>query len=102
MGEIWRPQYSTVLISCSDAFSNKETTFFKKYIWFCFNDFYLLFILYALVFYLHVGLYEDAGLPGTGVTGSCESLCRCWKLNPSPMKEHPVLLTAEPSFQTII
>lgn len=33
------------------------------------------FVLYALVFYLHVCLCEGVGSPGTGVTDSCEVLC---------------------------
>ncbi|KAL6074356.1 hypothetical protein STEG23_012106, partial [Scotinomys teguina] len=37
--------------------------------------------------------------PGTGVTDSCELPCGFWDLNPGPLEEQPVLLTAEPSLQ---
>lgn len=29
----------------------------------------------------------------------CQSPCRYWELNPSPLEEQPILLTAEPSLQ---
>jgi hypothetical protein len=35
---------------------------------------------------------------GTGVVNGCEPVCGCWELNPGPLQEQPVLLTAEPSF----
>ena len=57
------------------------------------------FILCALVFYLHVCLYEGVRSPGTGDTDSCELTCGCWELNPGPLKEQPVPITAEPSLQ---
>lgn len=55
----------------------------------------------ALVFEVHICLYEDVGSPGTGVTGSYELPCGCWDLNSSgPLEEKPVmLLVAEPSVQ---
>ena len=31
------------------------------------------------------------GPPGTGVTDSCEPPCVCWKSNPGPQEEQPVL-----------
>lgn len=37
----------------------------------------------------------------TGVTGACEPPCWCWKLNLDPLKEEPVLLAAELSFQSM-
>ena len=40
-------------------------------------------------------------IPGTGVTDSCELPCGCWELNPGPLEEQPVLLTAEPSPQLL-
>ena len=61
---------------------------------------YLLFlILCALLLCLHSCLCEDVRSPGTAVTDSCELLCWCWALNPGPLEEEPVLLTAEPSLQ---
>ena len=35
--------------------------------------------------------------PGTRVTDGCKMTCGCWELNWGPLKEQPVLLTAEPS-----
>ena len=31
----------------------------------------------------------------------CESSCGCWGFNPDPLEEQMVLLTAEPSLQSI-
>jgi hypothetical protein len=45
------------------------------------------------------GPEEDMRPPGTGVTDGCELPCGCWKLNPGPLEEQPVLLTAKPSLQ---
>jgi hypothetical protein len=33
------------------------------------------------------------------IVDGCELLCSCWELNPGPLEEHPVLLTAELSLQ---
>lgn len=33
------------------------------------------------------------------VTDGCELPCWCWKLNPRPLEEQLMLLTAEPSLQ---
>jgi hypothetical protein len=44
-------------------------------------------------------LCEGVRFPSTGVTDSCESPCGCWELNPDPLEEQPLLLTAEPSLQ---
>lgn len=35
----------------------------------------------------------------TGVTGSCELLCRCWELNTGPLEEQQVFLIIELSLQ---
>lgn len=35
--------------------------------------------------------------PGNGITDGFEKLCRCWVLDPGPLKKHQELLTAEPS-----
>lgn len=37
---------------------------------------------------------------GTGVTDDCEPPHWCWELNPGPLQEQQVLLTAESSLQT--
>jgi hypothetical protein len=37
--------------------------------------------------------------PGTRVVDSCEMPCGCWELNLGSLKEQPMLLTVEPSFQ---
>ena len=39
--------------------------------------------------------------PGTGVTDGCEPTCGCWELNLGPLKEQPVLLSADPSLWSI-
>jgi hypothetical protein len=52
----------------------------------------------CLVFHLHICLCESVRSSGTGVTESFE-LYGCWELNLGTLKEQPVLLTAEPSFQ---
>ena len=36
------------------------------------------------------------------VTDGCELSHGCWKLNPGPLQEKPVLLTTEPSLQPVI
>lgn len=33
------------------------------------------------------------------ITSGCELLCECWELNSGPLKERPVLLTAEQSLK---
>lgn len=40
---------------------------------------------------------QDVRSPGTGVTYDCEKSHGYWKLNPDPLPEQQVLLTAEPS-----
>lgn len=45
-------------------------------------------------------LCEGAESPGAGVTDCWELLHGCWKLNPGPVEEWPVLLTAKPSVQS--
>ena len=44
-------------------------------------------------------LCEGVESPGTGVTESCELPCGCWDLNPGPLEEQPVFLSAESSLQ---
>ncbi|KAL6067169.1 hypothetical protein STEG23_015995 [Scotinomys teguina] len=40
---------------------------------------------------------EEATLsPGIGITDSCDPPCGCQELDPGPLEEQPVLLTAEP------
>lgn len=38
---------------------------------------------------------EGMGYHGTELADSCESHCECWESSPVPLREHPVLLTAE-------
>ena len=38
-------------------------------------------------------------IPGTGVTDTCESICRYLKLNPGSLQEHPMLLTQKTALQ---
>lgn len=35
------------------------------------------------------------------IVDGCELLCSCWELNPGPLEEHPVLLTAERPLQPL-
>jgi hypothetical protein len=49
------------------------------------------FILCALVFCLHVYLYEDVRSLGTAVTDSCKLPCGYWELNPCPQEEQSLL-----------
>ena len=52
------------------------------------------------MFGLHdIGLCEGARYPGIVVTGSCQLPCGCWELNPGPLEEQSVMLTAKPSSQ---
>jgi hypothetical protein len=36
------------------------------------------------------------------ITDGCEPPCGCWELNSGPLEEQSVLLTAEPSPQTLV
>lgn len=56
-------------------------------------------ILYALVFCLHVYLWESVGSSGTRVLNGCELLHGSWELNLGPLGKQSVILTAEPSLQ---
>ena len=82
---------------------------------------FVCFVLYGSSFYdvLHVLVFCPHGylcttcMPGAmedrkgrqisavGVTDVWELPCGCWELNPGPLKEQPVLLTAEPSLQPL-
>ena len=35
------------------------------------------------------------------ITDGCEPACSCWELNSGPLEEQLVLLTAEPSLQSM-
>ena len=57
---------------------------------------------YTAVYCIHEypgKLEEGVGFSGTGVTGSCELSCGCWKPNTGLLQEQQVLLTPEPSLQ---
>ena len=45
------------------------------------------------------GPKEDDTFPGTGILDDCELPCGGWELNPGPLQEQQVFLTAEPSIQ---
>jgi hypothetical protein len=50
-----------------------------------------------------LGVHRDQksfGLPGSGITNAGETPCRCFRLNPGPLGEQPVFLTAEPFLQS--
>jgi hypothetical protein len=59
----------------------------------------------ACVFHLYVCMYtqypqnpdEGVRFHGTRVSDDYETPCVWWELSQSPLKEQPVLLTAEPS-----
>ena len=38
-------------------------------------------------------LKKALGIPGTGVTDSCETVCGCWESNPGPLQEQVILPT---------
>lgn len=50
--------------------------------------------------WLHACLCECVESPETGVTDSCERPSGCRELNPCPLEEQSVFVTAEPSLQT--
>jgi hypothetical protein len=45
---------------------------------------------------------EGIGFSETGITGSPELPCRRWELNPGPLHEQQVLLTAEPTSNFVV
>jgi hypothetical protein len=47
----------------------------------------------------HVCPWWDIRSPEIVVADNCEPVYRCWKLNPKPLEEQTVILTAEPSLQ---
>lgn len=63
-----------------------------------FNSGRTFFITYLNLSYVH--WCEDVR-SGTRVTDSCDLPYRCWGLNPGPLEEQPVLLTAELSLQSL-
>lgn len=71
----------------------------------CFLEFFknvMLIFLCVLACCLHICLCVGVGSPGTKVTSRCEVPFGCWKLNPGPLEEQPVLLTAKPSLQPLL
>lgn len=46
--------------------------------------------------------YEDIISLGTTVTMGCVLPYGCWELNPDPLEELPVLLTAEPALRPFL
>lgn len=61
-----------------------------------------IYITRALAFSRHACLYEDLASIENGGTDNCEWRCVCWDLNPGPVEEKSVLLTAEPFSQTAL
>ena len=61
------------------------------------------FIMFLKFYLFYVDWYfaMDVGSPGTGVIDSCEPPCGYGELNPGPLEEQSVLLTAEPSLQLL-
>ena len=51
---------------------------------------------------VHTEVSREHQIPWTWITDGCESPCGCWDLNPGPLEEQPVLLTAEPSLQPLM
>ena len=55
--------------------------------------------LYACIYGCHVGIVPVEARRWhqnlVGVMDSCEPPCGCWKLNPGPLQEQPVLLPTE-------
>ena len=45
---------------------------------------------------------EGVRFPGSEVIDGCEFPWGCWKPNPSPLPEHPMLWTTEPSLQAFL
>jgi hypothetical protein len=52
-----------------------------------------LYILYALVFCMHVCLCESVRSPGTGIIDRCKLRCGYQELNQDPLEEQLVFLT---------
>jgi hypothetical protein len=53
------------------------------------------------VFFLHGYLCEGVRYSATGVIVICELPCGYWGMNPGPLEEQPIFLTAEPSLQPL-
>ena len=61
-----------------------------------------VFCLYVCLCNAHPQRPEGIICPGTGVTTElCELLCGCWESNPGLLKEERVLITTEPSLQSL-
>ena len=60
-----------------------------------------VFCLYVCRCNAHPQRPEGIICPGTGVTELCELLCGCWESNPGLLKEERVLITTEPSLQSL-
>lgn len=61
---------------------------------------YFIFNFMCIGIFLHIFLCEDVESSGAGLTGSCELPRDCCKLNPSPLKEQPVLLNTEATLRS--
>ena len=62
--------------------------------------------MYLFLYFLYIMSAALARMPAQQkrplgpITDGCELPCGCWELNPGPLEEQPVLLTAELSLQS--
>lgn len=64
-----------------------------------------IFHAWISVYHMHAVLAETRRghpIPEALTTGGSEPLCGCWKLNPGPLENHEVLLTAKLYVQFLI
>lgn len=76
-----------------------EVSFLSKFIfkYVCFTQMYICTAQCSVA----MGLEEGFRSPGTGVSDGCELSGRCWNTNPESLEAQPVLLTPEPSLQSL-
>lgn len=84
------------MVNTNLKFDTEELVSFLDY-FMCIN------VLPSCVYVQHVCAWcprrseEGVGYPRPGLMDNCEPPCRCWKLNPDPLQEQPVLLITGPS-----
>ena len=72
------------------------SSFFFFFCFLFFNDSFILFIwVHCSCLQTHQKRVSDSIMDG------CESPCGCWELNSGPLEEQSVLLTVEPSLQSV-
>jgi hypothetical protein len=62
---------------------------------------YVLYVYECFVCLYICTLEEGIRSHGATVIDGCELPCGCWELNPGPLQEQAVLLTAEPSLLSL-